>query len=203
MTQVKAGAAPIAEYAGWFKDGCGKEPMTTLAMLPPPLERLFDRIDAAEPTDAYLRALLDIWRAKRLQRFLPTRAALSGAAPEPIGGHAFSFMHAGPTGDWTLVEAGEAARSILGPIVGERGLTDMKSRRLAVHLRRIFDFVRETAEPVSASFSERGIPNRENRVEVVVAPLASDGRRVDGVFGGIIARQTAVAGRGRNANRKQ
>jgi hypothetical protein len=58
--------------------------MTTLAMLPPPLERLFDRIDAAEPTDAYLRALLDIWRAQRLRRFLPTRAALAGAAPEPV-----------------------------------------------------------------------------------------------------------------------
>jgi hypothetical protein len=149
--------------------------MTTLAMLPPPLERLFDRIDAAEPTDAYLRALLDIWRAQRLQRFLPTRAALAGAAPDPVGGHAFSFVHARAHRRLVLVEAGEAARSILGPIGGDRRLTDMKSRRLAVHLRRLFDFVRETAEPVAASFSERGMPS-DNRVEVVVAPLASDGR---------------------------
>jgi hypothetical protein len=52
----------------------------------------------------------------------------------------------------------------------------MRSRRLAVHLRRLFDFVRETAEPVAASFSERGMPNSDNRFEVMVAPLASDGR---------------------------
>jgi ribose-phosphate pyrophosphokinase len=176
--------------------------MTRLAMLPPPLERLFDRIDAAEPTDAYLRALLDVWRAQRLQRFLPTRAALAGVAPEPVCGHAFSFVHAGPpTDDWALVDAGEAARSIMGPIGGDRRLTDMRSRRLAVHLRRLFDFVRETAEPVAASFSERGMPNDDNRVEVVAAPLASDGRRVDAVFGGIVARQTTAAARGRKVNR--
>jgi ribose-phosphate pyrophosphokinase len=173
--------------------------MTTLAMLPPPLERLFDRIDAAEPTDAYLRALLDIWRAQRVQRFLPTRAALSGAAPDPIGGHAFSFVHAGPTDDWMLAEAGEAARSILGPIGGDRRLTDMNSRRLAVHLRRLFDFVRETAEPVAASFSERGMPIG-NRFEVMVAPLASDGREVDAIFGGIVAREERSTVRSRKTD---
>lgn len=175
--------------------------MTTLAMLPPPLERLFDRIDAAEPMDPHLRGLLDIWRAKRLRQFLPTRNELAGAAPEPMKGHAFSFVHAGPpTDDWTLVEAGEAARSVLGPIGGDRELTDMKSRRLAVHLRRLFDFVCETAEPVAASFSERGTPNHDNRFEVMVAPLASDARRVDAVFGGIVAQpMTRGASRGRKA----
>jgi hypothetical protein len=162
--------------------------MTTLAMLPPPLERLFDRIDAAEPKDPYLGALLDIWRARRLRRFLPTRAALAGAAPDPVAGHSFSFVHSrGPTDDWVLVEAGEAARSILGPIGGDRRLTDMRSRRLAVHLRRLFDFVRETAEPVAASFSERGMPFGQ--------PLRGRGcaiglgrARVDAIFGGIVAR---------------
>jgi hypothetical protein len=100
--------------------------MTTLAMLPPPLERLFDRIDAAEPADAYLRALLEIWRARRLRRFLPTRAALFGAAPDPVAGHSFSFVHSRvPSDDWVLVEAGEAARSILGPIGDGLRLTDM------------------------------------------------------------------------------
>ncbi len=177
--------------------------MTTLAMLPPPLERLFDRIDAAEPTDPYLRGLLDIWRAKRLRQFLPTRTELAGAAPEPMEGHTFSFVHAGPTtDDWALVDVGEAARSILGPIAGDLRLTDMRSRRLAVHLRRLFDFVRETAEPVTASFSERGIPFSDNRFEVMVAPLASDGRSVDAVFGGIVARpMTREADRGREATR--
>ena len=177
--------------------------MTTLAMLPPPLERLFDRIDAAEPADAYLGALLDIWRARRLRRFLPTRAALAGAAPDPVAGHSFSFVRSrAPTDDWILVEAGEAARSILGPMVGDRRLTDMSSRRLAVHLRRLFDFVRETAEPVAASFSERGISFSDNRFEVMVAPLASDGRRVDAVFGGIVARPiTRAADRGRETTR--
>jgi ribose-phosphate pyrophosphokinase len=177
--------------------------MTTLAMLPPPLERLFDRIDAAEPTDPNLTVLLDIWRAKRLRQFLPTRTELAGAAPKPIEGHTFIFEHAGPTiGDWALVDVGEAARSILGPIGGDRRLTDMRSRRLAVHLRRLFDFVRETAEPVTASFSERGIPFSNNRFEVMVAPLASDGRRVDAVFGGIVARpMTRAAVRGREVTR--
>jgi ribose-phosphate pyrophosphokinase len=100
-----------------------------------------------------------------------------------------------------LVEAGESARSILGPIGGDRRLIDMRSRRLAVHLRRLFDSVRETAEPVAASFSERGMPFSDNRFEVMVAPLASDGRRVDAVFGGIVARQTTAAGRRREAPR--
>ena len=174
--------------------------MTTLAMLPPPLERLFDRIDAAEPTDAYLRALLEIWRARRLRRFLPTRAALAGAAPDPVAGHSFSFVHSqGPTDDWVLVEAGESARSILGPIGGDRRLIDMRSRRLAVHLRRLFDFVRETAEPVTASFSERGVPIG-NRFEVMVAPLASDGRRVDAILGGIVAREERSTVRSRKTD---
>lgn len=113
FVQVKAGMAPIAEWAGCdqipIREGTA---MTTLAILPRPLERLFDRIDAAEPTDAYFRALLDVWRAQRLQRFLPTRAAL--AAPEPIGGHGFSFVLAGPpTGDWALDSAGDVA-ALLG-----------------------------------------------------------------------------------------
>ena len=104
--------------------------MTTLAMLPPPLERLFDRIDAAEPADAYLRALLEIWRARRLRRFLPTRAALAGAAPDPVAGHSFSFVQSRvPSDDWVLVEAGEAARSILGPLGGERRLSDVRAHR--------------------------------------------------------------------------
>jgi ribose-phosphate pyrophosphokinase len=202
--QVKAEVASIAEYACCVQTPMREgSAMTTLAMLPPPLERLFDRIDAAEPTDAYLGALLDTWRARRLQRFLPTRAALAGAAPDPVAGYSFSFVHSrGPTDDWVLVEAGESARSILGPIGGDRRLIDMRSRRLAVHLRRLFDFVRETAEPVSANFSERGMPFSDNRLEVMVAPLASDGRRVDAVFGGIVGRpMTRAAHRGREATR--
>jgi ribose-phosphate pyrophosphokinase len=188
--QIKAGVASIAENATCTQNlGAEKSAMTTLAMLPPPLERLFDRIDAAEPTDAYLRVLLDIWRAQRLQRFLPTRAALAGAAPDPVAAHSFSFVHSRvPSEDWVLVDAGAAARSILGPIGDGQGLTDMRSRRLAVHLRRLFDFVRETAEPVAASFSERGLPFGD-RFEVVVAPLASDGREVDSIFGGIVSGQ--------------
>jgi ribose-phosphate pyrophosphokinase len=174
--------------------------MTTLAMLPPPLERLFDRIDAAEPADAYLRALLEIWRARRLRRFLPTRAALAGAAPDPVAGHSFSFVQSQvPSDDWVLVEAGAAARSILGPIGDGRRLTDMRSRRLAVHLRRLFDFVRETAEPIAASFSERGVPIG-NRFEVMVAPLASDGREVDAIFGGIVAREERSTVRSRKTD---
>jgi ribose-phosphate pyrophosphokinase len=198
--QVKAEVASIAEYACCVQTSMREgSAMTTLAMLPPPLERLFDRIDAAEPADAYLRALLEMWRAQRLRRFLPTPAALAGAAPDSVAGHSFSFVHSrGPTDDWVLVEAGESARSILGQISGDRRLTDMGSRRLAVHLRRLFDFVRETAEPVTASFSERGMPFSDNRFEVMAAPLASDGRRVDAVFGGIVARpMTRAADRGK------
>lgn len=164
--------------------------MTTLSLLPPPLERLFDRIDAAEPSDARLRALLELWRARRLKRFLPTRAALSGAVPDPIATHTFGFKRVEETrGDWELVEAGEAASNLFGAI-GSRRLADMRSRRLAVHLRRLFEFARQTAEPVAATFGAHGMADRSSRFEVVVAPLSSDGRRVDAVFGGIVGRQT-------------
>lgn len=170
--------------------------MTTLSLLPPPLERLFDRIDAAEPSDARLRALLEIWRARRLKRFLPTHAAVSGAVPDPIATHSFGFKRVEDArGDWQLIEAGEAASALFGHLGGGRRLADMQQRRLAVHLRRLFEFVRQTAEPVAATFGEHPVLGKPSRFEVVVAPLSSDGQRVDAVFGGIVGRQHEPAGR--------
>jgi ribose-phosphate pyrophosphokinase len=164
--------------------------MTSIALLPPPLERLFDRIDAAEPSDPYLRSLLEIWRTQRLERFLPTQSHMAGIVPGPIAVHSFAFQRTGaPTNDWQLMEAGDSAGAIIGPIDGGQHLTEMRFRRLAVHLRRLFEFVREAAEPIAASFSERGTRGESVHFEVVVAPLASDGRRVDAVFGGIVRRQ--------------
>lgn len=85
--------------------------MTTPAMLPPPLERLFDRIAAAEPTVANLRALLDIWRAPNVcSDFCRRGPPWPDPPPEPTACHAFSFVPAEPpTGDWALVNAGEVA----------------------------------------------------------------------------------------------
>jgi ribose-phosphate pyrophosphokinase len=191
LTQINAdtAASPDKETTGQPSGGA-EMPMTTIAMLPRPLERLFDRIDAADPSDPYLRALLETWRAQRLERFLPPPEALIGMVPEPAAGQTFNFACSEPpVADWVLVEAGAVARSIFGSMDGNRGLADMRSRRLAVHLRRLFDLVRETAEPVAASFSERGLPFDGNRFEVVAAPLSSDGRQVDGIFGGIVARE--------------
>jgi ribose-phosphate pyrophosphokinase len=164
--------------------------MTSIALLPPPLERLFERIDAAEPNDPYLRSLLEIWRTQRLERFLPTQSQMAGIVPDALAGHTFGFRHTGaPTRDWQLIEAGDAAAAIFGQINGGHHLTEVRFRRLAVHLRRLFDFVRETAEPIAASFSERGMRGEPIHFEVVVAPLASDGRHVDAVFGGIVGRR--------------
>jgi hypothetical protein len=115
---------------------------------------------------------------------------MAGNVPEQIAVRSFTFRRTGaPTSDWQLVEVGDSAGAIIGPIGGGRPLAEVRFRRLAVHLRRLFDFVREAAEPIAASFSERGTRGESVHFEVVVAPLASDGRRVDAVFGGIVRRQ--------------
>jgi hypothetical protein len=163
--------------------------MTTIALLPPPLERLFDRIDAAEPSDAYLRGLLEIWRTQRLERFLPRPDDMAGALPDRLAAHAFVFRRpeAGSR-DWVLVEAGADAAAALGSPDGGRSLNQLRSRRLAVRLRRLFGLVRETKEPIAASFGERARSGEPGRFEVLVVPLSSQDSDVDAVSGGIVRR---------------
>jgi hypothetical protein len=163
--------------------------MTTISLLPPPLERLFDRLDAAEPSDVYLRGLLEIWRTRRLSRLLPQPDEIAGAVPDQFAAHAFVFRHLkAPPREWELVEAGADAQAVFGPFDDGRTLSHLRSRRLAVRLRRLFDLVRETKEPVAASFGERARAGEPSRFEVLVAPLSSQASEVDAVCGGIVWR---------------
>jgi ribose-phosphate pyrophosphokinase len=58
----------------------------------------------------------------------------------------------------------------------------------AVRLRRLFDLVGETKEPVAAILGEHVRSGEPGRFEVLVARLSSWGSEVDAVYGGMVWR---------------
>ena len=157
--------------------------MTTLALLPGPLKRLFTRIDAAGTTEHSLEMALDHWRIRRGDRLLPSRSDIDVAQLGPFASHVFVFERCGKA-DWSLRFAGDMARKMLSPPVGEPSLSTLGNRRIAARLRLLFGWVEETGEAVSASFIS---PDQSG--EILAAPLSSDGNKVGAVFGGIVSRQ--------------
>jgi hypothetical protein len=69
----------------------------------------------------------------------------------------------------------------------------MLAPRITARLRRLFETVAETAEPLAAAFELRVKPGRRQWIEVLAAPLSSDGRHVDGIYGGIVSRAEAAS----------
>jgi hypothetical protein len=164
-----------------------EDPVTTLALLPGPLKRLFARFDAAGTTEHSLEMALDHWRIKRADRLWPTLADLDVAQLGPLASHLFVFERRDKA-DWSLRFAGDAARTKLKPPVTEPALSTLGNRRIAARLRLLFGWVEETGEAVSASFVS---PDQSG--EILAAPLSSDGNKVDAVFGGVISRHPQSA----------
>lgn len=164
--------------------------MTVLASLPPDLARLFERIDAAEPTSERLRTALHYWQSKRSGRLTPSVADVADRPPT-IAGNVFVFRHSPSNSDWQLDDSGAAARALLGPPTNDARLSRLGAKRIAVRLRRVFEMVADTGEPVAATFEVDGKATRRRQVEVLVAPLSTGDARIDAVFGAIDARWEA------------
>jgi hypothetical protein len=156
--------------------------MTTLALLPERLKRLFSRFDAAGAHAHSLELALDHWQIKRGERLWPRLTDIEPAQLGPLAQHLFVFERRGD--DWRLRFAGDAAKRDLGIPAEEATLSRLADHRAAVRLRRLFEWVEQTGELVSASFV-----SLHQDGELLVAPLGRDGDKVEAVFGGIVSRQ--------------
>jgi hypothetical protein len=160
----------------------GENAVTTLALLPASLKRLFARIDAAGPSDHSLEMALDHWRIQRGERVFPNLSDIELKQLGPLASHLFIFERRGEA-EWNIRFVGDAAKTLLGAPANEPTLSKLKNRRLAARLRLLFGWVKETGEAVSATFVS---PDQSG--EILVAPLGGDGQKVEGVYGGIISR---------------
>jgi hypothetical protein len=158
--------------------------VTTLSLLPGPLRRLFSRIDAAGTRDRTLELALDHWRVKRGDRLWPRLSEIGVTELGPLASHVFVFQRGGKA-DWSLQFAGHSAKTILGVPTQSPALSTLENRRVAARLRLVFDWVGNTGEAVSASFIS---PDQAG--EILAAPLGTDGKKVDAIFGGIVSRHT-------------
>lgn len=156
--------------------------MTTLALLPERLKRLFSRFDAAGAREHSLELALDHWQVKRGDRLWPKVTELEPAQLGPLAPHLFIFERSGD--DWRLRFAGDVARTDLGAPAGDATLSSLADHRAAARLRRLFEWVEQTGELVSASFVS---PHQDG--EFLVAPLSDGGEKVEAVFGGVVSRK--------------
>jgi hypothetical protein len=154
------------------------------------VKELFERVDAAEASAEHLRKALDHWTGKRGKGIYAAFEIMSGM-PDGIARDIFVFqrMPDGKTG-WHLRRAGEGARQLMLPADGP--LLGFGNHQVALRLQRLFDWVAETGEPVTADFELDGTAAPRIWCEVLAAPLSSDGKTADGMFGGIVARPEAT-----------
>jgi len=156
--------------------------VTTLSLLPGPLKRLFAKIDAAATSDHSLELALNHWRTKRGDRLLPSLSDIGVEQFGPLASHLFIFERCSKA-DWKVRFVGDAAKQLLGARASEPTLSGLENRRLAARLRLLFEWVEETGEAVSATFIS---PDQSG--EILVAPLSSDGKTVEAVYGGVVSR---------------
>jgi ribose-phosphate pyrophosphokinase len=159
--------------------------MTTLSYLPSHLSRLFDRIDAAAVSSEALVPVFEEWKRLRGERFAPREGDLADL-PERLATATFIVRPwRGEDEVWQITKAGQGAAGLLKLDPADRRLSKLGEVRIAARLRRLFQMVAESSEPLSALFRLNVGAGRSRQIEVLVAPLSSNGRSVDGMFGGI------------------
>ncbi|WP_229426588.1 ribose-phosphate diphosphokinase [Microvirga alba] len=169
-------------------------------MTDPALRRLFERLDfAPQPKDGSLARLLTYWQDRRGGAIAPRPRDIAVPELAEDAANAFVFRFSPGGRDLALIFGGAALESLVGPCdPGAEVLTEAAGRRGVVRLRRLADLVRPRAEPVLAEFMVAWTNGNKARVEMLVAPLSTDGRIVDGLFGGLALRHirttTAHAG---------
>lgn len=161
--------------------------MTTFAVTDPRLRRLFERLDfAPQPRDSSLARILAYWMERRQNVVAPKPNDMTVSDLGDDGTNAFIFRFAPEGDDLSLIFGGATLESLVGPCdPGAVILTEASERREAVRLRRLAALVKARAEPVLAGFVITRKDGTRANVEIVVTPLSSDGRTVDGLFGGV------------------
>jgi ribose-phosphate pyrophosphokinase len=162
--------------------------MTTLAISPRPLRRLFSLIDfAPRPNSDDLLRLLEYWREKRGQHVAPTRDEISEVEIGAASSHMFLYELSEVPRTYRLGVGLEATRELLGDLKIGDDLTQARNRRIAVRLRRLFDFAREAGEPVLVEFAMQK-DGQQFLTEILAAPVAASGRSREAIFGGAAVR---------------
>jgi ribose-phosphate pyrophosphokinase len=170
--------------------------MTVLAETPPPLKRLFERLDfAVQPKHQALVHLLSHWTDKRGGAIAPRSEDIDlSRIEEDEGPVAFTVRVADRTRDFVLVSGTRALAPLLGPCEPGCGLRKSARPRIAVRLRRLFETVCRTGEPVLAEFTLAGPGGNLAVVEILAAPLSETGSATDGILGGISVRPATGPG---------
>jgi ribose-phosphate pyrophosphokinase len=155
--------------------------MTTLAVVDPPLRRLFARLDfAPRPVQQGLSGLLAKWDALRGGAVAPRLAAMDDALPA----NGFIFARADVGRDYILRRGALALEHLTGMAEAGSRLSAAPERREASRLRRLFETVVTAGEPVLAEFSVQTRACADLVADLLAAPLADVEGRVVGIVGG-------------------
>jgi hypothetical protein len=144
--------------------------MTTLDPLTVQFAHLFQRVDAASPTDPTLRAAATHWAEKRRGKLMPSREDMRDL-PAFILPHVF-FVHLAINGDarWLVSTAGSSARTALG-LVGHEP-QETPDKRMAARLRALCGLVSDRGEPYAVMFEMDDDNGKKQMVEIYAALLA-------------------------------
>ncbi|MGO8737447.1 ribose-phosphate diphosphokinase [Rhodoblastus sp.] len=161
--------------------------MTGLAIVDPPLRRLFARLDfAPRPAQRSLSDLLATWEALRGASVAPELARAEEAAPA----NAFVFKRDSGERDFLLRRASLGLERLTGLTETGGRLSASPELRHAVRLRRLFETIISAGEPVLAEFSSEGHEDADLVVDLLAAPLADSEGRIVGILGGCELRRS-------------
>lgn len=168
--------------------------MSMMAKTNAALARLFQRLDSLpRPSDQQLSDVFQEWLDRRRQLIAPTPEALI-APGSTAAARAFTFRRDAATPqDYVLTSDPAPAAALIGELPAGGRLAAAKNRRGAVRLRRLFDMVGRTGEPILAVFSTRYRHAPSVYVELLVAPLSSDGRTIDSFLASASMRRLSSA----------
>jgi ribose-phosphate pyrophosphokinase len=156
--------------------------MSTMAVPPPPLLRLFRRLDyALPPAREEFALLIEKWRAACGGMPVPRLSAVAGVPSESRS--SFLFQAIEGERDYILIEGQSTAEALLGSMAADRRLSHVGNRRTAARMRRLFAEARRAGAPFVAQFIAKGGGLGRATVEALIAPLSSDGTKVDCVLG--------------------
>jgi ribose-phosphate pyrophosphokinase len=164
--------------------------MTRLAVVDPPLRRLFSRLDfAPRPVQMSLSGLLAKWDALRGGAVAPQIETMDNALPV----NAFTFSRANDGRDYILRRDALALEHLTGMTEAGGRLSAAPKPREAARLRRLFETVATSGEPVLAEFTV----SRDGAAlvaDLLTAPLADAKGRIVGIVGGCELRATSGGG---------
>ncbi len=171
--------------------------MTTLAIVDPPLRRLFARLDfAPRPAQKSLSDLLEGWESLRGAAVAPELARAKEAAPA----NAFIFARDEGARDFILRRPSLGLERLTGLAEAGGRLSASPELRHAVRLRRLFETIIDAGEPLLAEFAAEGHEDASLVVDLLAAPLADSEGRIVGIFGGCEMRRS-LGGEARPAHR--